>query len=434
MDKIRLFLVIFLFWAMIPTQAFAIEKITAGQLNSIKNNNVPSDLILRINEKSETVPSSEISQWFQVSPTLYFEKDRKAEIENIDFCPIGYYWCDILLTTRERLMLSSKSQLSIDNGQIKAYLEDLARRVNTDPVEAKFNVEDGKVSVFEIAENGLALNVDESQKLIETNITQNGLPSEKKEIALVYETPEPRIKSTDINSMGINTLIGEGKSNFAGSPKNRIHNITVGAQRFNGVLIKPDEEFSFIKTLGPVDESTGYLPELVIKQDRTEPDFGGGMCQVSTTAFRAAINSGLKITARTPHAYPVSYYNPQGMDATVFIPRPDLKFINNTPGYILIQTKIEGTNLTFQFYGTDDGRSVKIEGPKILERKPDGSMKATFTQVVKNKNNDTIIDDVFNSNYSSPSKYPHPGEEILKTKPDNWSKSEWKDYKKSHGM
>ncbi|KKQ46433.1 MAG: VanW family protein [Candidatus Moranbacteria bacterium GW2011_GWC2_37_8] len=152
---------------------------------------------------------------------------------------------------------------------------------------------------------------------------------------------------------------------------------------------------------------------------------------MSSTAFRAAIYSGLKITARRNHAYPVSYYNPQGMDATVYVPNPDMKFLNNTPGYILIQTKIEGTQLTFSFYGTNDGRTINIDGPRIIEKQPDGSLKATFTQNVITKDGTEIINDIFNSSYDSPYRYPHPGGPILTVKPANWSADEWKAYKKA---
>ena len=200
------------------------------------------------------------------------------------------------------------------------------------------------------------------------------------------------------------------------------------------MLIKPGEEFSFIKTLGPVDESTGYLPELVIKTDKTVPEFGGGMCQVSTTAFRAALNSGLKVTARTNHAYPVVYYNPQGLDATVYIPNPDLRFINDTPNYILIQTKIVGTQLFFDFYGTSDGRQTKIIGPQVLEKNDDGSMKTVAYQEVSDANGNLIRKDTFKSNYKSPSLFPHPGEEKITEKPSDWSVKQWKEYKKANGI
>ena len=93
---------------------------------------------------------------------------------------------------------------------------------------------------------------------------------------------------------------------------------------------------------------------------------GGGVCQVSTTLFRAALNAGLPITERHEHSYRVHYYEDDGskpgLDATVFNPTEDLKFINDTPAYILIQTKTDATNLTLtiEFYGAPDGRKAEI--------------------------------------------------------------------------
>ncbi len=392
-------------------------------------------IILRVGQQEEEISGEEFSQWLKIEPILYFDDSNKAEIENVDHCPSAKYFCDSLISRRDRLRIKKNDLASADKNKIQSYLEDLARRVNKDPVNAKFQVEDGKVSAFAISEKGLALDIEKSLIIIsESILAENYKPSGLKELNLAYGETEPEIKSDEIDNLGITTLIGEGKSDFRGSPKNRIHNIGVGSSRFHGALVKPGEEFSFVKILGPVDAEHGYSEELVIKKDKTEPEFGGGICQISTTMFRAAIYSGTEITARTNHAYPVRYYNPQGMDATVYIPRPDLRFINNTPGYILIQTKIEGTNLIFDFYGTSDGRTVEIEGPKIFDRQPDGAMKATFTQIVRDKDGNEILRDIFKSNYDSPWRYPHPGGEVLKEKPANWSKDEWKEYKKANNI
>jgi vancomycin resistance protein YoaR len=153
---------------------------------------------------------------------------------------------------------------------------------------------------------------------------------------------------------------------------------------------------------GPED---GFLPELVIKKGKTVPEYGGGLCQVSTTMFRAAVNAGLKITERQPHSFPVQYYNPQGFDATVYDPRPDLRFINNTPNHLLIEAIVDGNWLIFNFYGTDDGRKVEIKGPYILEKNKDGSMKTVLCQNVY-QNGEKIISDTFFSSYKSPDLYP----------------------------
>jgi vancomycin resistance protein YoaR len=331
------------------------------------------------------------------------------------------------LVAKQRQHIRLFSQTTIDTQAIVSYIEDLARKVNRDPEDARFMIENGKVKTFSGAKSGITLNTQKSVAIISDALNKYPLVSQT--INLPFDSKSPELDYADVNDMGISSLIGEGTSNFKGSPKNRIYNIKVAIERFNGTLIKPGEEFSFVKILGDVDANHGYLPELVIKQGVTEPEFGGGICQVSTTAFRAAIYSGLKITARRNHAYPVSYYNPQGMDSTVYVPQPDLKFINNTPRYILIQTKIEGTILTFDFYGTDDGRKTTIDGPTITERQPDGAMKATFTQHVFDKDGKEFIKDVFNSAYKSPYLYPHPGGPVLTAKPANWSKEQWKAYK-----
>ncbi len=393
-----------------------------------------NELVLTVADQKETLSRDQIEDFFLIEPTLKISPGKKSEIENIRYCPTSPVLCRILSNTNQMIFLKKETGISANREKIEVFVNELSEKIDKDPINAKFKMEgDGTVS-FTPDQAGIAIDISKSATIIYENLTATNQFQETKEIALTYESIDPEIRSSDVNNLGINTLIGEGKSNFRGSPKNRIFNINVATEKFNGVLIKPGEEFSFVQTLGEVDGEHGYAPELVIKQDKTEPEFGGGICQVSTTAFRAAINSGLEITARRNHAYPVAYYNPQGMDATVYVPKPDLKFINNTPSNILIQTKIEGTMLTFQFFGTSDGRKVEVVGPKILERNADGSMKTTFTQKVYDKDGNVIINDVFNSNYDSPSKYPHPGEEKLTTKPKGWSDKEWKKYKKINGI
>lgn len=374
-----------------------------------------------------------MEKWVAEKSELIYNPNYQSEIENNHFCQYKKsIICNLTFSLSKNSHIEKEVERLVNEEAVGNFIADLAKKFNTDFEDAKFAFDGARVSAFSLGKPGAKLDEEKSKVILVNYLNSN---SKDASIDLPFTTMEPNISADSIDSMGITTLIGEGQSNFAGSPRNRIHNINVGAKRFNGVLIKPGEIFSFIKILGPVDESTGYLPELVIRPNETVPEFGGGMCQVSTTAFRAALKSGLEIIERTNHAYPVSYYNPQGMDATVYIPKPDLRFKNNTPGYILIQTKIVGTQLYFDFYGTNDGRSVELQGPTVLEKNPDGSMKTTLTQIVKDKNGNVTLSDTFKSNYDSPNKYPHPGQEpIFTSKPDKWSEHEWKIYKKAHGM
>jgi len=297
-------------------------------------------------------------------------------------------------------VIPSSGQLTTDQDVIKNYLAQIAPTVNRESINAKLTIENNKIKIFEPAQEGQTINILASAKKITEVILSGG-----KTVKLVMDLVEPEINSDSINSLGLISLLGRGESNFAGSPTNRKFNLALGASKLNGTLIEPDEEFSFAMYIGEIDEKNGYLPELVIKNKQTIPEYGGGMCQVSTTLFRAAVNSGLKITDRHPHAYPVHYYDPPGFDATVYPPNPDLKFINDTPNYILIQSEIQGTKLIFEFYGTNDGREIKIIGPTITQSNPDGSLKTILTQQIWR---DGVLErqDIFRSSYNSPSLYP----------------------------
>jgi vancomycin resistance protein YoaR len=430
MTTIRYFL-LSLFFLLIAQPALGATDVVSTSNTGDSAENSISSITLTVDKYSESISKNTLASWMTSKSSFYFSPNLRSEFENTSYCPLNKIFCALTLTEIGRQHLVLSHQTSLDESAIKAYLDDLARKVDQAPTDAKFKIEDGKVVTFAEAQNGITLDVQKSLAIITSALDENASDNPAQTIDLPFDVKKPAVDYADANDMGITSLIGEGTSDFKGSPVNRIFNIKFAANRFNGVLIKPGEDFSFVSVLGEVDGDHGYKPELVIKQNVTELDFGGGICQVSTTAFRAAIYSGLEITARRNHAYPVSYYNPQGMDATVYVPKPDLRFINNTPNYILIQTKIEGTKLIFDFYGTDDGRKIVIDGPTITERQPDGSLKATFTQHVFDKNGNEFIKDVFNSAYDSPYKYPHPGGPVLTIKPANWSKDQWKAYQQT---
>lgn len=281
--------------------------------------------------------------------------------------------------------------------------------INRLPQDARFTIsENGSVEQSAPAEIGQALNIDETVNRINTALQKYELSAEP-----VISVSEPAIKDqADIESLDITTLLATGETSFAGSPKNRIHNIKVGTTRYQGLLIPPGAVFSFNQFLGPVTAAAGYKPELVIKHNKTIPEYGGGLCQVSTTVFRAATLAGLGITERRNHAYAVRYYGTPGFDATIYPPNTDFKFTNDTDGYVLMQTKIEGTNLSIELWGKADGREVVIDGPHPYDRQPDGAVKATLKRIVRR--GDTVLhDDTFYSRYRSPSLFPKPNENPL---------------------
>jgi len=369
----------------------------------------------------ETLSVPTISSFMTVETVLIPQSSVRSEAENVHACdqPMLCLWT---ISRRSRETTLNVSSRKVDSVALSQYVSTLSKTVNRDPKNTVFSeTPDKTVTLAEASQNGLTLDENATVTAIRTAI-ETGSDT----VTLPVKTVAPAISSTDPTTLGLTGIVAEATTNFRSSPKNRVFNINRALEQFQGVLIAPGENFSFVRQLGEVDGEHGYLPELVIKANKTEPEFGGGICQVSTTVFQTAIKAGLKITARRNHTYPVSYYKPYGMDATVYVPKPDLSFTNNTPGHILILSSVQGTSLTFRFYGTVDGRQVAIDGPHILESNPDGSMKTTFNQKVTDASGNVLINDDFPSNYKSPSLFPHPQDYTVK--PADWSKKQWDDY------
>ena len=260
------------------------------------------------------------------------------------------------------------SQEKITN--LISYIKNL---VNRSPQNPTFVFQDGKVKEFAPAKEGVKTN--EEDFMAKILISLEKLEKENvKEIAIEVpvEKTSSEIQTGDVNDLGIKELIGRGVSRFRGSIPSRIYNVNLAAGRLNGILVKPGDTLSFNDALGDVSKFTGYKEAYIIKDGRTILGDGGGVCQVSTTLFRSALNAGLPIIERRAHAYRVGYYeqdSPPGLDATVYSPTTDLKIKNDTPGHILIQTQVntKTATLVFELYGTADGRVASTTKPSVTD-------------------------------------------------------------------
>ncbi len=276
-------------------------------------------------------------------------------------------------------------------------LNNLAVHINTPAQDALFAFANGRVSAFRPSRNGRHMNSAAIKEKFRESLTAIPDSTEKNiTIPISIIVDKPVFTTEGVNSLGIKELIGTGYSEFAHSIPGRIHNVTLAAARVNGVLVKPGETFSFNNVLGDVSALTGFQPAYVIKEGKTVLGDGGGVCQVSSTLFRAILNAGLPVLERKEHAYRVGYYEQggfkPGLDATVFAPSVDLAFTNDTPSYILIQTKTDAANqkLTIELYGTRDGRHAAIVNHKVWDETPppppvyqdDPTIKAGITKQV----------------------------------------------------
>ncbi len=258
---------------------------------------------------------------------------------------------------------------------INDFLRETEERYNKPARNALFKFDNGRVVAFRKEELGLEILSQQFKDEINEKIQDLKKKTENKTVNLTSRVIEPEITLKKSNTFGIEELLATGKSDFSHSIPERIHNIILASSKFNGILIPKDKILSFNETVGDISSLTGYKPAYIIKQGKTVLGDGGGVCQVSTTLFRAALNAGLPIIERTAHAYRVAYYendSKPGFDATVFAPEVDLKIKNNTPAYILIQTEIdkEKNLLFFKLYGKSDYRKIEISPVTIWDVTP----------------------------------------------------------------
>lgn len=308
--------------------------------------------------------------------------------------------------------LQKPVSISISDEAIAAYVAGLAKTVDREGQNAALTIADGRASVFQPSIVGYQMDQAAAVASIKDAL---GKPADQRKLALAVKQIDPAVTESSLNTLGINELISEGVSYFPGSPKERMQNIRVGAAKFNGVLVKPGEVFSFEGLLGEVGPHTGYAPALVILGNREEYQYGGGMCQVSSTAYRAALLAGLPIVQRHNHSFAVGYYTAPygvpGVDATVYNLAIDFKFKNDTDHYILIQTILQGTTLKFQYYGTKT-KTGRIRGPYFIEPangagwNPTVPSKTVFYRDVLDLSGNVIKTDTVTTSYKSSNDFP----------------------------
>lgn len=269
-------------------------------------------------------------------------------------------------------------QLKTDH--IDAFLVDLGQQIEISTENPRFIFNDDTQQLDLLTPGIEGLHIDHSATIFAVNeALQTGRSSV--EIALVRE--KPQISDSAIGAdLSISELVHSESSYFFGSSEARVQNIETAASQFHGLLIPPYTTFSMAESMDEITLDNGYAEALIIYNGQTIEGVGGGVCQVSTTLFRAAFFAGFPITERHPHAYRVSYYEKTsgnsrnndlaGLDATVYVPLIDLKFENDTPYWLLMETYINrsANRITWKFYSTWDGRSIQWQtsGPTNIEK------------------------------------------------------------------
>lgn len=329
-------------------------------------------LALKDNQDKVTIKTEEIKV------ALGEEEKQKALEKAKQIYPLSLtLWVDDYSDklAKQRLLTLFNPRDGLNEDAIQGLSKDTASLVNRDAQKPIFKFENERVTEFSPSKDGLTVNENKLDNDIKGALLSLSLNKESQEIEIPVTRDHPSEQIGDINNLGIKELLGRGTSKFSGSISSRVHNVALASSRINGVLVAPGDIFSFAKAVGDVSKYTGYKEAYIIQNGRTILGDGGGVCQVSTTLFRAVMNAGLPIIERHSHAYRVGYYEqdaPAGYDATVYVPSVDFKFRNDTQNYILVQTKVDTKNLTAEFsiYGTSDGRKSKVTKPVLTNQIP----------------------------------------------------------------
>jgi vancomycin resistance protein YoaR len=273
---------------------------------------------------------------------------------------------------------------SLDEAKVRAFVEQAAKQLNRPAFDAAldFDRTTGQVVVLQPSQTGQSLDVEASVAAIKAAILPDPAKQRASGVAAslgatqVITAPltivQPKVDSNKISELGIVEQVSEGTTYFKGSTRERIQNIVNAAGKFTGAVIPPGEEFSFNTIVGDVSTANGFVDSLIIRGDRTETGVGGGVCQVSTTAYRAAFWGGFPIIERYPHSYVVSWYGEPGYDASIFTPSADFRFLNDTGHFLLVKPEVDTQKgrITFYFYGTKPDRVVEAEKSVITNKQP----------------------------------------------------------------
>ncbi len=335
----------------------------------------------------------------KLKPFLDLAKEF-AKTANVNFYYQNQKWKVSGKTLVTWLTLKSDSEMTIDSKKLEAFLSaSVAPLIDDPPQNSRFEMRNGSLVEIYPGKPGEAVNIDKTVELIEkiiphiqqsinnTGNISSALGSissasivnnseiqynpENDTIDVPIETikVEPQVTQKTIDQYKIKDLVGHAQTNFTGGSLDRQHNIEAGVSKLTGILIAPGEEFSTVWNIGDVTEEAGFVKEYVIKGDQTVKELGGGLCQLATTLFRMALNAGLPITERVNHEYVIPYYGP-GLDATIYGPHPDFRFVNDTGNYLLLQGAAKNNEVTFELYGTADGRVAEISKPVLSNEKP----------------------------------------------------------------
>lgn len=275
------------------------------------------------------------------------------------------------------LKIGSDNLASLDTSRLGERMKQIAQGVAVPPRNVKLGW-NGGLYVHRDDSDGVEADVEAMATLI-----QDLAATSRRRVELPTKPVQAAARANNVNELGIDEHIGAGSSSFAGSSTARSANVGVSADNISFKLVGPGDRFSFNEQLGPITEEYGYIAGTIIQGDWVASDIGGGVCQVSTTVFRAAVNAGFRFSEWNPHSWRLAFYEADGtspgLDAAIYQPNTegegeqDLTFVNPLDSWLLLMMVIDGDTVSAHFYGKNPGWQVDLFPARISEPRPAGA-------------------------------------------------------------
>lgn len=278
-------------------------------------------------------------------------------------------------------------ELGFDPAVIDAQLAEVRQDFEAAPVNARFEISGYEVSILE-GRNGTLLDAEETVAILttasHTSIRRDSLP--------LREGAEPEVTTASLEALDIRHLVAEFTTYFD-CCQPRVTNIHLIADEVDGVIVRPGASFSLNDHVGRRTAEDGYVDAGTILGGEIVDTVGGGVSQFATTFYNAVFWGGYQDVDHKPHSFYFDRY-PEGIEATISWPSPDLAFANNDDSAILIRTAYSDNSITVRFYGNNDGRIlsgsqsggrlsvgvIREGGPAAKQVRGDRSERFNFTE------------------------------------------------------
>ena len=318
-----------------------------------------AEITLHMDEETDTVPAWKMGL-FCTNPEIIDLAMIIGQKGNV----LRRYRADQYLAQNGSVVLTL--DLTFDEKEIRKTLTGEQDHINIDPIPVKMVLNDDQTMSAVDKVDGLKMQIEESAEKIKTFLDQDwhGGPASVEVVSKVVPA------TGDISQLAdVKDLLGDGSTEYDESETDRFHNIELAAEIIDGTVLYPGEEFDFNKIVGDTTEENGFVSAGSYENGEIVDSFGGGICQASTTLYRAVLEAELDVTERHPHSMTVKYVEP-AFDAAIAEDVKNFRFINNTNAPIYIHGTAGGGVVRFEIYGKetrDPSRTLTFESRTISE-------------------------------------------------------------------